>query len=116
MKLLLLADAYRAFEDQVENDLNVAADRRQMRKHVNTTIFLQALKKRGPGDRPMKILLGSVLFITVLFLPLATLFITQGKFLAYQSDGVTWWHRFLVLIDIAAMSLAIVRVLEVCSP
>ena len=46
-------------------------------------------------------LLGAVVTITLLLLPLATLLVVQLRFLAYQSELVTWAQRFATWSDVA---------------
>lgn len=49
----------------------------------------------------VRLLLGAVVTITLLLLPLATLLVVQLRFLAYQSELVTWAQRFATWSDVA---------------
>jgi hypothetical protein len=52
-------------------------------------------------------ILHSLLFLLVygslVVLPLFTLLMIQGQFLAYHSEPMMWWHRILVLLDTSAL-------------
>ena len=48
-----------------------------------------------------------LVFINALVLgaiPLAGLLMVQARFIAYHDEYITWWHRFLILADIALIS------------
>jgi hypothetical protein len=48
----------------------------------------------------MRVLLGFMVWITVIFLPLGLLLLIQGYFLPYHNTLITWSHRGAVLADI----------------
>lgn len=55
----------------------------------------------GRPSPVVRLLLGAVVTITLLLLPLATLLVVQLRFLAYQSELVTWAQRFATWSDVA---------------
>lgn len=104
VKLVLLSESYATLEAQVERDIPLAADREQMRKHLNTSIFLQALRLWGRHHRVMKTLLLALLLVTIVIGPLAALLFTQIRFLPYQSEFVTSLHRLLLLSEVLTLA------------
>lgn len=104
VKLVLLSESFANFDRQVDRDIKIAGDREQMRKHLNTTIFLQALKHRRKRQFWMTFLLATLLVITLVIGPLVALLFTQIRFLPYQSEYLTSWHRLLILLDVAVLA------------
>jgi uncharacterized protein YjbI with pentapeptide repeats len=47
--------------------------------------------------------LRALYLATVVALPVVVLLLLQARFLPYQSAGVTWWHRLLVLTAVALL-------------
>lgn len=107
VKLVLLSASYANFEAQVEHDIASVADKAQIRKHLNTTIFIQALKAQRESRGLLGFLLWLLLFLTLVLGPVAALFITQIYFLPYQSSGVTIVHRVLLALDLIVIVIAL---------
>jgi hypothetical protein len=99
IKLVLLSETYVNFERQVARDIPDDADREQMRLHLNTTVFLQALKGRGGSV----LLLAALLIATVVVGPIVLLLLTEVVFLRYQSEVVTTFHRGLIVADVVVV-------------
>jgi hypothetical protein len=53
----------------------------------------------------LRILLGLIVWTTVLLLPLMLLLGTQVRFLPYHDTAITWNHRVAVLVDLALLWL-----------
>lgn len=113
VKLLLLDQAYRNFEGQTRRDAPIRTDRLQVRKHLNTTVFIQALnawRNREGGSSGLAWLLFSVLALTIVLLPVITLLLAQARFLPYQSESVNLIHRLLLGIDTFAIGIVLRRI------
>jgi hypothetical protein len=57
----------------------------------------------GLAQWRLRALLGLMIWITVVFFPLALLLGTQVRFLPYHNTAITWNHRVAVLADIALL-------------
>ena len=53
--------------------------------------------------KSMKWLIGTVVFISIVILPITILFFAQVQFLPYQNETFTWIHRITVLVDIGML-------------
>ncbi len=106
VKLVLLTESFAEFEKQVRRDIKISGDREQIRKHLNTTILLQALKERHRKHRLMTVLLVTLLIVTLVAGPVFALLYTQIRFLPYQSEVVTWVHLLLLAADFVVLALA----------
>jgi uncharacterized protein YjbI with pentapeptide repeats len=102
IKLTLLAYSYVNFETQVQADIEWDSDREQMRKHINSTLFLQAVRKRETDSWMWQGLFAAVLFCTLVLFPIIVFVTTQIRFLPYQCEAVTWAHRGYLVADLAA--------------
>lgn len=54
-------------------------------------------------DKYERIILLFVSNITIFILPIGVLLFIERQFLPYHSAPITWWHRFMVLFDLAAI-------------
>ena len=78
-----------------------AADRRLLRQRLDSFIFAQVLV--GARDRRegrIGRLNRAVAWITMVGLPIGTLLLLQLMFLPYHHQGMTWWHRICVVVDV----------------
>ena len=53
--------------------------------------------------KSIKLLLGTVVFISIAIVPITILIFAQVRFLPYQSEIFTWIHRITVLVDIGML-------------
>src|SRR5262245_22206058 len=78
-----------------------AADRRLLRQRLDSFIFAQVLV--GARDRRegrIGALNRAVAWITMVGLPVGVLLLLQLMFLPYHHEGMTWWHRICVVVDL----------------
>jgi hypothetical protein len=73
--------------------------------HEQVNIFPYNYYLLGWPNRLVKSLLALVVNITMLFLPLVVLLTVQAKFLAYQSEAVTWSHRIAIWLDVVLVTI-----------
>lgn len=72
--------------------------------HDQLHIFPYTYYLVGRPRPVVRALVGLLVSITLVVLPLATLFALQLEFLAYQSEAVTWWQRLAIWLDIALLA------------
>jgi uncharacterized protein YjbI with pentapeptide repeats len=110
MMLLLLARTAAVFEKRLKATLLVEADRERYRARVENALFLQLLvgmkSERAGGNG---VLLAIIALITIVLAPLATLILMQMMFLPDHSFRMTWWHRTLVVTDLALIIVMSLR-------
>lgn len=102
MKLFLLARLYHQFEQALRQDARLKIDRSQMRRHLNNTLFAQALNSSQRTS--IRRLCRDLIALTVGGLPVAALVLVLVRFLPYQSEVVTWIQRILLAVDLAALT------------
>ncbi len=119
LKLLFLKYVYDDFEAQVRKDIGLRIDRVQARKHLNITLFTRVLMSLGGfiSDAPLNgaewrrryTVRVATLFlaVTVIVLPLSALLFIWIRFLPYQYEAATLWHRVLFAIDMIAIVWAV---------
>ena len=74
------------------------------RRQLPSNIFVQLLA--GPGDirkGGLGVLLTLIAWITLVLAPVLLLLLIQVQFLPYHHEAVTWWHRIMVLADVALL-------------
>ena len=77
-------------------------DRERYRARVENALFLQLLVgMKGERTGWNAVLLGLIALITIVLAPLATLILMQMMFLPYHQLRITWWHRGIVVADLA---------------
>ena len=59
----------------------------------------------GNATPTVHLLAGMMVSITIVLLPLLTLFAIQVRFLAYQDQIVTWWQRFAIWLDLTVIAI-----------
>lgn len=74
----------------------------------NLRIYLPVLDYFTTGsnlisDRRERVLLRLISTLTIFVLPTLVLLFIQRQFLPYHSAGVVWWHRAMVILDLAGM-------------
>jgi uncharacterized protein YjbI with pentapeptide repeats len=102
MMLVLLARTAAEFGDQLRTTLPDETERERYRARVDNSLFLQLLI----GMKPERVglngwLLATIALITIALAPVATLLLMQMMFLPYHSLPITWWHRLIVVTDLA---------------
>jgi len=103
LNLVLLARTARAFEDTLVRAFPEEGEPREnFRMRIENTLFVQLLvggrlEREGLNAK----LLSWMALITLALAPVALLLMFEVKFLPYHSEWITWWHRFLLLADIA---------------
>ncbi len=107
MMLALLARTAAEFDKQLRTTLPGKPEQERYRAQVGNALFLQLLVgmegERTEGERTgvNALLMGLIALITVVLAPLATLLLMQMMFLPYHSLPITWWHRLIVVTDLA---------------
>jgi uncharacterized protein YjbI with pentapeptide repeats len=68
---------------------------------LDDSIIVGSMSTRHRRTYPgMEIANGVIADLTMTVLPLALLLLIQLIFLPYQDEGMSWWHRILVLADV----------------
>ncbi|MFZ3325040.1 MAG: pentapeptide repeat-containing protein [Methylocella sp.] len=78
------------------------ASSEDFRMRIENTLFVQLLvgaRREREGINAK--LLSLMALITLALAPAALLLLIQIKFLPYHSELMTWWHRFLLFVDLA---------------
>jgi uncharacterized protein YjbI with pentapeptide repeats len=102
MMLLLLARTAAEFDKLLRTTHTDEADRERYRAKVDNALFLQLLVgMKGERSGVNAFLLGLIALITIVLAPLATLILMQMMFLPYHDFRITWWHRGLIVADLA---------------
>jgi hypothetical protein len=105
LNLVLLARTAKTFEYALQiafpRDEN-EKPRENFRMRIENTLFVQLLvggrlEREGINAK----LLSLMALISLALAPVALLLMIQIKFLPYHSEWITWWHRFLLLADVA---------------
>ena len=101
LHFVLLAGKVDAFQDRLTREIENNDIRKRLRRQLPINIFVQFLA--GPRDVRAGIigtLLKLVAWISCIIGPICLLLLFELQFLAYHSQPVTWWHRFLVAADL----------------
>lgn len=104
MMLVLLARTAHGFEAQLQKAVPALGKQEAYRLRVENALFLQLLsgmdeERRGMNGR----VLAGVALVTLAVAPVLVLLLFQFMFLPYQHFALTWWHRVLVIFDLAAI-------------
>lgn len=104
MMLVLLARTACGFEAQLQKALPALGKQEAFRLRVENALFLQLLSGMDEerGGMNGRVLAGVALF-TLAIAPVLVLLLFQFMFLPYQHLALTWWHRVLVIVDLAAI-------------
>jgi uncharacterized protein YjbI with pentapeptide repeats len=102
MMLALLARTAAEFDKQLRTTIADEAERERYRAQVGNALFLQLLVgMNGERTGVNAFLMGVIALITIVLAPLATLVLMQMMFLPYHHLRITWWHRGIVVADLA---------------
>lgn len=98
------AARFRRRIDRVEKD--------KSRLALETDSFMLSYFVAGPEKGAFNSLLVIPLIITLIVAPPFLLGYLQAAFLPYQSEPVTWWHRFWLLIDLSLIIYLVPRTFD----
>jgi uncharacterized protein YjbI with pentapeptide repeats len=104
LHLVLLASKVGAFHAELEAQIADEDTRTRLRRQLPSNIFVQYLA--GPREVRTGIIgtmLRLIAQISLVAGPLGLLVFFLLQFLPYHHEGVTWWHRFAVLADLALL-------------
>lgn len=103
MMLVLLARTARTFEDALNAPDGLSeSERERYRMRLDNALFLQIIvgaKRERSGANGFA--LRVIALTTLAVAPVLLLLLFQLMFLPYHSEVVTWWHRLLVVADLA---------------
>jgi uncharacterized protein YjbI with pentapeptide repeats len=101
IQVILLARTAAAYNETLDRTIHVASDNARVRQRLANTLFAQVFAG-SPEERTG--ILGSLLlttaWITLTVLPVFVLLVFELKFLPYQSNALTWFHRVLITSDL----------------
>ena len=102
MMLALLARTAAEFDKQLRTTLPGEPERERYRAQVGNALFLQLLVgMKGERAGLNALLMSLIALITIVLAPLATLVLMQMMFLPHHHFRITWWHRGIVVADLA---------------
>lgn len=106
LQVLLLGRTAVAYNEAVDRHVPVASDNARIRQRLANTLFAQIFSG-SPRERKgwLGRLLKGMAWITLAIAPVLILQVFQFMFLPYHSEFVTWTHRLLILLELAAMFL-----------
>ncbi|UVL43114.1 hypothetical protein LOY55_13845 [Pseudomonas sp. B21-040] len=90
-----------AFTTELLDKIHDVEEREFVRQQLPNSIFIQQLA--GPREVRKGARRGLMLVISVVSLavgPIFVLFLFLFQFLPYHNEGITWWHRLLVVADL----------------
>jgi uncharacterized protein YjbI with pentapeptide repeats len=99
LSLQLLSRKLYAFDDAARSNPETGG------LHDQLSIFPYNHYLIGQPGRLVRAFLALVITITMLLLPLAALLTLQARFLAYQSEAVTWAQRLSVWLDVGLVAM-----------
>jgi uncharacterized protein YjbI with pentapeptide repeats len=103
MMLVLLARTAAEFDNKLKETLASELKQEELRQRFENSLFLQMLV----GARNERVgfngkILGFIALCTLLITPILLLLWMQLQFLPYHSEGITWWHRLFIALDVLA--------------
>ena len=101
---VILARKYRRFTDALAGYERNARTKHVARERVHSYVFSQILA--GPeANRITRLMTQLIVYVTFAVLPIVTLLYFQIKFLPFHEVGITYWHRFAVILGFAMLIL-----------
>jgi uncharacterized protein YjbI with pentapeptide repeats len=103
MMLVLLSRTAKTFEDALNAPGGMTdRDRERYRMRIENAIFLQIIvgasrERSGANGFVMR----AIALATLAIAPVLVLLLFQLMFLPYHSEIITWWHRTLIVVDLA---------------
>ena len=106
VQVVLLARTAAAYNDALGRRVTLAADRGVLRQRLVNTLFAQIFAG-SPREREglLGMLLRLMAWVTLAIAPVVVLLTIEVRFLPYHSALVTWTHRALIVLDLAALLL-----------
>ena len=106
LQVLLLGRTAAAYNDALDRAVKPPPGNLSMRQRLANTLFAQIFAG-SPRERegPIGSLLKLMAWVTLAIAPVLVLLVFQFKFLPYHSHFVSWSHRLLTLIELAAVFL-----------
>ena len=103
LQLLLLARTAAAYNVAVEREDLTPEENASLRRRLANTMFAQIFAG-SPREREgwLGWLLKALAWLTLAIAPVLVLLVFQFTFLPYHSHLVTWTHRFLIVVELAA--------------
>jgi len=102
----LLAGKIGNFHRELQKHVRDSGQRSFIRQQLPTSIFVQVLA--GPREVRsglLKSMMRLMAGISLVIAPIALLILFELQFLPYHSERVSWWHRTLVIVDLALLWL-----------
>jgi hypothetical protein len=93
-----------------------SADLRQFHRSRIHPFPVTQMIIRGKDDRAWSRVSGAMVLFTAVIFPVVLLLVFQVRFLPYHDVAVTWWHRVLILADVAAIAWILSRTLRKSAP
>jgi uncharacterized protein YjbI with pentapeptide repeats len=81
------------------------ADEQHERRATFSQFVFSQMVLGGHRSRLIRMLLQAIGWTTLVVLPIAVLMLTQIQFLPYHGAFTTWWHRFLIVLDLLLLWL-----------
>ncbi len=103
-EILLLNRKISAHEDCLRREVHVDADRRRLRERLHTFVFVRMVVSQ-PKSVIEAVSLG-IVALSLIFLPLVVFLVIHLRFIAYQSEVITWVNRIVIMADIATLAVA----------
>jgi uncharacterized protein YjbI with pentapeptide repeats len=106
MQVILLARTAAAYNEALDRRVASPADRGVLRQRLVNTLFAQIFAG-SPREREglLGLLLRLMAWVTLAIAPVMVLLTIEVRFLPYHSALVTWTHRALIVLDLAALLL-----------
>ena len=106
LNLRLMVDNVRRYNEMLESAKLEREEDDGFRLLLTNFPFVQLLAgtsdtRRGPFGK----LLLFIVWITVALAPVMLLLLMQLTFLPYHDEGVTWWHRLIVIVDLVYLGV-----------
>jgi hypothetical protein len=99
----VLSRKLRAFEERLWKEPPNGGRRTQnIRDELHSYSFTQSVSGM-PKGRAVDMALRLVMSLTLVVFPLLLLSFFQVSFLPYHSEPITWWHRGMLLADVAVI-------------
>src|SRR5262249_18387978 len=100
----LLAEKVGVFHVELQSQVADPDVRVRLRRQLPSNIFVQFFP--GPAEvrtGPMGFMLRLIAHISLVAGPVAVLVLFQFQFLPYHDEAITWWHRVLIVVDLALL-------------
>lgn len=104
LQLMGVSRRAREFNEELERSALSEAEQHRIRRSLDSFIIVQMLGgTREEREGLTGFFLKSIALITLVIAPVMLLFLIQLQFLPYQSEVMTWWHRLVLLTELALL-------------